>query len=278
MNSERVVQLYIDEVIKRLPFKQRRDIAGELRSLIAEELAAKGEALGRAPDEAMAVDFLRDFGRPQEVATRYQPSFTIIDPSDTRDFLVAAVIGSLILGQTYLIFGWLGLLGSFFGIRNWVRRRWPEKSVWRPQDPDRASRLGSLALVVLIIIGILSFGAPQWVFAQLSGGKVLSPWLAYTDNFHRTRLPWLFAVWALSGVLRLMVAFEGQWRSLTRYVDIGISALAIVVLAWFCSDGSLFRTPIVDHDAKTGIAVAVLIVMIDIVEKTNRLRRLRFQH
>lgn len=75
----------------------------------AEGLAAQAEAAGRAADEQMAVGFLRDFGRPQEVAARYQRRAPLIDPSDTRDFLLAAAIGSAILWQTSLIVGRFGV-------------------------------------------------------------------------------------------------------------------------------------------------------------------------
>jgi hypothetical protein len=36
---------------------------------------------------------LAGFGRPAEVAACYRPTFTIIDPTDSRSFLKASVVG-----------------------------------------------------------------------------------------------------------------------------------------------------------------------------------------
>lgn len=82
MNANDVIESYVADVAAKLPRKQRNDVAFELRSLLAEELQGKAEAAGSAADAAMATELVNAFGRPAEVAARYQPTLTVIDPAD----------------------------------------------------------------------------------------------------------------------------------------------------------------------------------------------------
>ena len=97
MNANDVIESYVTEVALQLPRKQRNDVAFELRALINEELQGKAEESGRSVDAAMAIEFLQAFGRPEEVAARYRPALTIIDPADGHRFLRLTVIGMAII-------------------------------------------------------------------------------------------------------------------------------------------------------------------------------------
>ena len=97
MNANDLIESYVTDVAVQLPRKQRNDVAFELRALLNEELQAKAEDAGRGADAAMATELLRAFGRPAEVAARYRPTLTIIDPADGRSFLRATVIGLAII-------------------------------------------------------------------------------------------------------------------------------------------------------------------------------------
>src|SRR5262245_8316293 len=66
MNANEVIESYVCDVARSLPRDKRNDVAFELRALLADELAAKAQAAGRAPDEAMAMDLLQRFGRPAD--------------------------------------------------------------------------------------------------------------------------------------------------------------------------------------------------------------------
>src|SRR5262249_18639896 len=82
MNANELIESYVTDVAVRLPRKQRNDVAFELRELLTEELQAKAEATGRDADAAMATELLQAFGRPVDVAARYRPTLTVIDPAD----------------------------------------------------------------------------------------------------------------------------------------------------------------------------------------------------
>ncbi len=93
MTANDLIESYVADVAVRLPRKQRNDVAFELRALLQEELQAKADAAGQGVDVRMATEMLRAFGHPGDVAARYLPTLTIIDPADGRKFLHASVIG-----------------------------------------------------------------------------------------------------------------------------------------------------------------------------------------
>lgn len=55
-------------------------MATELHSLLSESLEQRAELAGRMPDEEMAVELLREFGEPEDVAARYDEPRYLIGP------------------------------------------------------------------------------------------------------------------------------------------------------------------------------------------------------
>jgi hypothetical protein len=165
MNAKEVIESYVNDVAVHLPRKQRNDVAFELRALLQEGLQDRAEAAGRGVDADLATEFLRAFGRPEDVAARYRPTLTIIDPADGHAFLRATVIGLAILWSLGLILRlqqpidsgwdllqvlgqwwggtvipslwWPGVLAVSYGLAAWARRRRPQTSVWKPRADDR---------------------------------------------------------------------------------------------------------------------------------------------
>jgi hypothetical protein len=89
MHAEQVIESYVADVVRRLPRRQCGDVAVELRELLREELAGGGGD----SDEAGAMALVHRFGPPAEVAARYRPTFTIIEPVDSRAFLKSSLVG-----------------------------------------------------------------------------------------------------------------------------------------------------------------------------------------
>src|ERR1700689_4817781 len=54
MHATEVIETYIDDTVRFLPRRQRDDVATELRSLLNEELHARGQESGPPPDESLA--------------------------------------------------------------------------------------------------------------------------------------------------------------------------------------------------------------------------------
>jgi hypothetical protein len=278
MNATEVIDTYIDDTVRFLPSRKRDDVAAELRTLLNEELHARAQELGRSPDEALALSLVRGYGRPNEVAARYQPVWTIIDPADSRSFARAAIIGAgalLVLSAlTRLlsslsgiaddlvkigILAWLGVLVVAFGAKNWIRWRWPATAVWKPRDRDRVNRVATAVLVPIATFFIVLYGAPTWVLEQISLGRLDTSWAAYTADFQRLRLPVFIGL--MVGLLALLsfVAIQGRWRRLTRRINIGLNiALAGLILS-FAVGGNIFQSSVVDQVARNVLALVAAI-------------------
>ena len=82
----------IESYARELPRRKRADVAAYLHSLLTEELAGD--------DEAAALAIVRRFGRPGDVAARYQTPITVVDPSDTRGFVLPAAVGAMLIPST----------------------------------------------------------------------------------------------------------------------------------------------------------------------------------
>jgi hypothetical protein len=290
MDARTVIESYIEDVAAKLPRRLRADVTVELRSLMEEEIALRARAAGRVADEAMALELVRGFGRPREVAARYYPAATLIEPAATRDFLVAAVAGVLVILSLALvratppsrdqisleIFAWLGLLFVLFAVGGWMERRQPRTSAWRPRDPDRFSRVGALLLVLVIVAAILCYGAPTWVFAKVTG-MARTPAglarLAYAPAFEAGRLQWLLLVWGLSAALYAWMALTGRWRTWSRWAALALQSAAATVLAWFLAAGPMFESPDVDQTVKRWLSVIVFWMFVDSAVKGSRLVR-----
>jgi hypothetical protein len=287
MNAQTVIESYVRDVTRRLPGRTQADVALELRALLTEELAAR--AAGGAADEAMALELVRSFGAPGEVAARYRPAAPLLAEADTRPFLTWAIAGALVLATlapithpadakdaaTTAILAWLGLLFIVFASWNWARRHWPSLTAWRLRDPDKVSRAASLALVAVIGLGVVCYGAPAWVAAQFTGGP-LPTWMArvaYAPDFQATRLPWLLALWVGQALLLTWVAVEGRWRMPTRRIEAALALGVSLALVWFLAGGPIFQTAAIDRTAKAWLALITIGVLADAVWKTSKLLR-----
>jgi hypothetical protein len=201
MDAQTLIDTYINDVGARLPRRLRDDVGLELRTLLTEQLHAAADDAGRAPDDELALEVVHRFGRPDEVAARYQPTgFDLIEPgyaplfvklaavcvgiqwglSLPRVFLSSMTFGEWWLRWGFSAFAWVGLLVTWFGIASWVRRRsptdpasalrpwthwffWlPMPADWRPVDREAIEwRAATNCLPVSAALTIF-FIAPAW--------------------------------------------------------------------------------------------------------------------
>jgi hypothetical protein len=298
MTAGDVIESYVTEVAAQLPRKQRNDVAFELRVLLNEELQGKAEATGRAADAAMATELLRAFGHPKDVAARYRPRLTIIDPADGHKFLRATVIGLVILwcaglwmrqpidsGSDLLLalsqwwwatvatvipsLWWPGLLVVGFGAASWTRRRWPQTSKWKPRAGNRIR--GGRATMVMGIAGILGglfvLINPHWVLDFFWGGRAAPAAyeaLTYTDTFLRRQAPFLLVLLLLNIPLFITVIVRGHWSALLRRLEMGLVLADCAVMVWTVVDGPIFMAPSSDQAAKFSLLLIVIFSLIAI--------------
>ncbi len=284
MDVDALIDTYVQDVVQLLPRRQRDDVALELRGLVHEELQSRAASRGHALGAEIALDGLRAFGRPQEVAARYYEPWTIIPPTETRRCVFAAVVGAAVLvalsplGSAppqpaqlgVAILAWLGLLAAYFGIQSLAQRRSGAAKPWTPRAHDSVSRVGSLALIALIGVGMLAYGAPGWIYSQFTHGQTLSARLDYDPAFHATRLPVLFALWGCQAILLVVLAARARWTPLLRRVDAWLEIGVALVLVWFVVAGRVFRESALNSAALNLISVVILLLAIDVGVKFYR--------
>ena len=96
MDANEILESYVRDVADCLPRARRGDVASELRSLLAEELAGRAQESGRPPDRAMAMAMLQAFGRPAEYAQRYHARPALVEGADNHHFLIWALGGAVV--------------------------------------------------------------------------------------------------------------------------------------------------------------------------------------
>ncbi|WP_158549227.1 hypothetical protein [Lysobacter silvisoli] len=304
MNAQEVIESYVADVALRLPRKQRSDVAFELRMLLNEELQAKADAAGREADADMAIALARAFGRPGDVAARYRPTLTIIDPEDGRSFLRATVIGMAAIwglgllqklgqpmdttGQALGAIGqWLGgtVVGSLwwpgvlvvgFAMAAWSRRRSPDSAAtWTPRAADHLP--GGRAAMVLgligIVLGIAAMLEPRWILDLFWGGRAAPAAyeaLTYTDTFRQRQGPVLLLLVLFNVPMLLIAIARGRWPASLQRMQWVLTPLTCAAMLWTVFDGPMMMTDRSDSVAKFCLAVIAAISLIDVAVKAVR--------
>jgi hypothetical protein len=75
-----LIDIYISEVGKDLPRKNREDIETEIRSALEDMLEERSRETGKAVDDEMIFEVLKEYGAPEKVAASYHPERYLIGP------------------------------------------------------------------------------------------------------------------------------------------------------------------------------------------------------
>ncbi len=287
MTPQDVIDSYVKAVAAQLPFRQRGDVAQELRGQLMEELSA-----GTAHDEQTALALVRRFGRPAEVAARYHTPFTIIDPADTRSFVLAAIGGALLMPQadsrlplsvspetqSLLYLAWIGTLVIVFAARSWAIRRWPNSFLFTPSAPRKevnafAELAAALAFALLAIVYI----APGPVISFLSDGRVDAGRLVYTDSFTQPLRLWGFAfLMAVIVLLHFQAAARRRWNRVAYVFSFLLLISAGTQLGWHARYGQIFVDPAVDMVARRVCeAVGAVLILAGLLQAYREWTRVR---
>ncbi len=298
MNAFDVIDTYVGDVARRLPRKQRNDVAFELSALLKEELAGRAETAGRAPDDEMALALVREFGLPDQVADRYRPQyFTIIKPSDTRSFSAWAFGGVALqwavtlpglfsgegeflqrlshwwLGAGLLALWWPGFVVTMATIAGYIQHRWPSRPAeWKARvvDRDHVNRsLTAFGMAAAIVGASVMIFLPQFL-AFIGLPRVVQDVLAYDPAFVVSRGPLVVMLWIAQVVLMGVVLAEGRWRRATRRIEIALTAIMAALLVWLINDGQIWQRLATDKGAKGFIGLIIVFLLIDIAIKVRR--------
>ncbi|GIF96055.1 hypothetical protein [Catellatospora citrea] len=303
-----IIETYVDDVVHRLPRRQRHDVGYELRSLLNEDLDGRAADSGRPADAAMALQLLTAFGRPQDVADRYRPAgFTVIRPADAPRFAWLA-LGGLALqwaitladaftgpvptdGWVYadswwgrLTTWWLSWgLGSFWWPGFLItltlvsaalgqRRRAPKP--WTPRrtlDRDHVNRPAIVLGLAFGALGATLMIALPWLAVWAPGlPQPLLDAFAFDPRFLQVRAVWALPLWAAGFAVLAMVLVAGRWDRRTRRISLVLDLGWLVLLGWWLAAGRIFVAEAADGAAKLGLLLVVVFVVVDIVVTVRR--------
>lgn len=299
MTPDELIDCYITDVARLLPGSKRNDVAYELGALLREELRGRAGDAGRLPDEAMALELLRGFGHPAEVADRYRPpGVTFIKPSESRMFAALSLGGVALqwavslplafnelqpgedrlalLGRWWVSYGlaafwWPGFLVVIAMIAAWISQSAKAAAPWRPRatDRDTINRAAWILGIAAAIAGTAFLVVLPWAIENVSNPN-LAEALKFDAEFITQRAPVVLAFMLGQIALYVMLVIEGRWRKLTRWLDILISLAIAAILVWFIAAGPIFEADPADETTKGILAFLILIILLDITFKVWR--------
>lgn len=301
MSPDELIDCYVADVARRMPGAKRNDVAFELRALLHDDLRGRAADAGRLPDEAMALDLLRGFGHPEEVADRYRPpGVTFIRPSESRMFAIIALAGVAIqwavtlplvfvgdnadgaalsrLGRWWTTFGlgafwWPGFMVTLTMVAAWVGHAPGSARVWKPRAIDRntINRAPWILGIAAAAVGYAFLLSIPFVLDNAVDPRIADVF-RIDGEFVAIRAPWLLVFIAAHIVLFVAIVVEGRWRPLTRWLDIGISLVIAGLMVWVVAAGPILESTPGDQSVKGAMVLIVLIVLADVGFKIWRMQ------
>ncbi len=307
MNAQEWIDRYVNAVGVALPVRERADVEAEIRSLIQDELEARGVSDLGEVDEPAVLSVLEQFGRPEMLAARYHAPRSLIGPALYPTFRIVTTIVLLVLTGVWVfgiavnvgmgrgmldnplatVGGLVGGLFQTFGTLVFVfalietfshgkieaeatQQVWNPRSLPKVEQTDRV-KVGELVVGIgFNLAAILIFNIyPEWVSAiSVTDGQVtVMPLLS--ENF-MTFVPWLTVLWSLTIALNAYVLARGYWRPLTRWMQIGLSIAGLAILGWMLVDGPLLAWTALEPVARLVVAIVLAVTAIDAVVQIYR--------
>lgn len=262
MNQD-LIERYVYAVTKRLPRKQREDVAQELRGLVDDMLAER--CGGVTPSEKDVRVVLTELGTPQELYAKYdenaekcligQPYYS------TYKFVLKIVLISAAVGMTFSSWilqmlepqPWIGMLGNWFTMvynsllaafaivtllfaffyHKGIRITEPFNFDDLPPVPKKSQEISkweSIGGIVFCMIFVVLFLFTPQVFSVILEGVVIS--LFEIETVKQT---WFIIVaFAACGIIRESVQLmEGRYNKKVLTTALVTDALSAVLSIWW---------------------------------------------
>jgi hypothetical protein len=291
MNPNDVIDSYVADVIRRVPTKERNDIGVELHTLLGEMLDDRAQSAGRAPDDAMVLAMLREFGTPSEIASRYRaPGFVIIPADQTRSFAWLSLSGVALqwaftlprvtdmhsFTAWYFTWGlgalwWPGFMSMMALLGAWIRQwRTATPSQWKPRefDSDRVNRYAMGFALLWAVIGTALMIALPWIAPHLPGH--MPQVLEFNPDFLRTRTWPILVLWLAQIVLLVVVLVKGRWTHAMRRIELAGTLAWLAVLGWLMTMDDIFVSKLTNDGAHFGLGLVIVMLLIDLGIKLYR--------
>ncbi|MEJ1966692.1 MAG: hypothetical protein WDO56_36185 [Gammaproteobacteria bacterium] len=303
MDAHVVIDSYVNNIAARLPRTLRNDVGVELRTLLLEQLTRAAADIGCEPDEKLAIEVARRFGRPEEVAARYSPrGFQIIEPEHAPAFVKLSAVcvaiqwaltlpavfasrttpGEWWLSRGFGALAWVGIFVIWFGLAAWIRRRspvdpeslsrpwthilfWlPLPADWRPFDRDAFERRAELGALPLGVAVTIFFVAPAWFLGFLTPTGTNTSWALYDEHFRHSLLPALIVLMVVRLALCAAALINARLRARLEAFRFGLWVCFVGLLYWTVFSGSIFAGPVADALFKAWLLIFLLVNTIQI--------------
>lgn len=294
MNTQVLIDAYVADVLRHLPRGERNEVGVELRGLLGDMLAERGEHAGQA--ELVAA--LQAFGSPEEVAARYHPPGLVIIPAaQTRSFTRWALVGlvlqwaltlpRVVQGEQPLVAWWFswglgalwwpGFLVMASLVAAWLRGGRAAQGRWRPRVGGELARADRTTLgfaIAGVVIGAAFMTALPWLVGQLPAH--LAARFAFAPGFLAGRAWPALLLWLAQLALLGWVFAQRRWTPRARGIDLAISLAWLVLLGSWLLAGPMFAVAPVDEGARGGIMLVMAFIAAELAWRAyRRPRRLR---
>jgi hypothetical protein len=263
-----LIDLYVEEVGRRLPAKNRIDIENELRSTLLDMLDAKAESSHQQVNDTLVKNLLREYGSPEKVAASYRPAGYLIGPRMYPTFVMVLKIvmsvtitlsaiglgvklgqeanttlqaGKILLevigGLFQTIFqSFAGVAFIFAVLERFLPAEEPSPDTWDPSEletkipADHVSVPESIVSIVFSAIFLLVLN----LYPDVIGVYILrdNEWIRYpllTPAFFRYLL-FFDLVWLAQIGFHVLLLREGTWTKTYRILEIALEALSLIIL------------------------------------------------
>jgi len=268
-----LIDRYVAEVGRHLPFRQRADIEAELRSSLIDSLEARTQ---NQPTNQDIIDLLQEFGPPQKVAASYWPEGQyLIGPNLYPLFrmvagialLVVVIVQLVLLGVALVfrpealpvggfvddfvptivsVFGWVVLAFAIMQRMN-LRPKideddWDPRDLPPTQELEPISRTGTaieiaMGMGFVVLLSMLPEQLPQ----------VLPPGIqVYISPILVQYLPLLVLSIVLGVGLNVILLWRGKWETSARLAKIALNLFGIGILALLINS---HNTWLVEHNS-----------------------------
>jgi hypothetical protein len=264
----KLIDLYVEEVGRRLPPKNRIDIENELRSTLLDMLDAKAESSHQQVNDTMVKNLLREYGSPEKVAASYRPAGYLIGPRMYPTFVMVLKIvmsvtitlsaiglgvklgqeanttlqaGKILLevigGLFQTIFqSFAGVAFIFAVLERFLPVEEPSPDTWDPSEletkipADHVSVPESIVAIVFSAIFLLVLN----LYPDVIGVYILrdNEWVRYpllAPAFFRYLL-FFDLVWLAQIGFHVLLLREGTWTKTHRILEIALEALSLIIL------------------------------------------------
>ncbi|RKX76832.1 MAG: hypothetical protein DRP49_02830 [Spirochaetes bacterium] len=302
----KIVEQYLRAVSYKLPWKSRKDIIEELRSLLMDQIESD---FGVDAGEKEVKKVITNFGSPSEVAARYKKSKQVISPGLTDLYLMimAIMAGGMFIAFTtvfvvealqdlpegrelakrvFLVFSntlgtWIGgvggltlvfiVLSRFFSGTIDTDENWSVKDLKDIRLEEKLeSTVGSIFSIVFLFILIVLMNLYPSIITlgeNLFSRSGFALGHRVIVEVFRRYIGLLTVLWTLGIVFRVIVLYKGEKFKWLKFFEAGLSAAEALLAGIMLFDHRLYSY----EQGWIGFKVVLVIVLVvNLVEVGSR--------